>query len=401
METSQLSKKIRGNAAVSYWLIGISLAFLWSKNPSLNHPFIKKHVKIAASLHIILLWFLILMSFSLWESIKIWNISLNDAITFWLWSLLFWSIIYGAYKAFHGESYSFGDIFDTLWGGHTLLLSEKKQSQSEQDIALITLSHIPFLGFTLVSQESQRDDLRDIGLFNLIVTLILILLLILGWKNLALFLFLLYIFWVVFVSIQLITSYELLKLNLSFIPTPREKYILLKTSYFYLKNMVYKKDFQPWVSIQTKLSENLQKNEIQRREELSWLKVFPFSPLILSVPVINFWGLFFLKTQMRDHILKGIVLSIIFIIILLVMWTQSPYILLGLIPFFYHLWEREKLGSHMPYVSDMCIISGHIFYFLKKIFSKTRELQKKKVSGSFKSDGKNIIFEDNEQKTQD
>jgi hypothetical protein len=78
----ELHKKVIGNAISAYFMIIVSISFLWSKSPYINHPFVKSHVKTALPLHILLLLMLFLMGFDIADGISLFGIaSLNDIIT--------------------------------------------------------------------------------------------------------------------------------------------------------------------------------------------------------------------------------------------------------------------------------------------------------------------------------
>lgn len=47
----ELNKKIIGNATAAYFMVFVSLCFLFSNKENVNHPFVKSHVKSAFALH--------------------------------------------------------------------------------------------------------------------------------------------------------------------------------------------------------------------------------------------------------------------------------------------------------------------------------------------------------------
>jgi len=65
----------------SYGLVLASIAFLFSKDPKFNHPFVKSHTKVAFVLHSLLLFMLFIMSYPFLQTIKIYTLTLNDIIT--------------------------------------------------------------------------------------------------------------------------------------------------------------------------------------------------------------------------------------------------------------------------------------------------------------------------------
>jgi hypothetical protein len=57
MENQGINSKIKANAVSAYLLLFVSLSFLFIKeNDSLNHPFVKSHVKTAFTIHLLFLF---------------------------------------------------------------------------------------------------------------------------------------------------------------------------------------------------------------------------------------------------------------------------------------------------------------------------------------------------------
>lgn len=78
----ELHKKVVGNAMSAYFMVLVSLGFLWSKDPYISHPFVKNHVKTAFPLHILLLLMLFVMGYGIGDNISFFRLaSLNDIIT--------------------------------------------------------------------------------------------------------------------------------------------------------------------------------------------------------------------------------------------------------------------------------------------------------------------------------
>jgi uncharacterized membrane protein len=67
----KLNKKITGNAALAYFFVVGSTFFFLSKNPNVNHPFVKSHVKSAFLLHLLMAIMLFVMSYPFLRSIHI------------------------------------------------------------------------------------------------------------------------------------------------------------------------------------------------------------------------------------------------------------------------------------------------------------------------------------------
>jgi len=383
--SSELPKRIRGNAAVSYALIFASLAFLISKNPHYNHPFIKNHVKVAFWLHCILFIMFFLMSYPFWRHIKIFTLSLNDIITALLWMIVFWALFYGAYKAHRWESFWLKDIGRNTQSGKWFFSVEKLSTQGEEQKALMILSHVPFFWYILAAKHKDNIKIQHIALLNLIVTTFALIIAFFWFWSLATILFILYIIWSVFVSLRLVFTDEITDLDLWIIPSPEEKYILLQALIIYIKNIFDTKTFVELI----KLREIQRRKKIRKEEDtlerIKSLPTFPYSPLLLSIPGINLIGLLYWHTRERLRIWNGLILSLLLLGVIIVFWFQSPMFLLALIPFCYHAGYSEKKEYHMPFITDIVDTLHILGNQWLSLWKKTRELQKKEVSWSFKS----------------
>lgn len=383
--SSELPKRIRGNAAVSYALIFASLAFLVSKNPYYNHPFIKSHVKVAFWLHCVLFIMFFLMSYPFLRHIKIFTLSLNDIITALLWMIVFWALFYGAYKAHKWESFWLKDIGRSAETGKSFFSVEKLDTLGEEQKALIILSHIPFFWYILAAKHRDNIKMQHIALLNLIVTTFALIIAFFWLWSLATIIFLLYIIWSVFVSLRLAFTNELTDLDLRIIPSPEEKYILVWALIIYLKNIFDSKTFVELSTLREAQRIKKYEKEQETLREVQMLPEFPYPPLLLSIPGINLIGLLYRHTRERLRIWNGFILSLLLLGVIIIFWFQSPIFLLALIPFCYHAWYSKKKEYRMPFITDIL----DIFLLLKtqwlSLWKKTRELQKKEVSWSFKS----------------
>ena len=383
--SSELPKRIRGNAAVSYALIFASLAFLVSKNPHYNHPFIKSHVKVAFWLHCVLFVIFFLMSYPFLRHIKIFTLSLNDIITALLWMIVFWALFYGAYKAHRWESFWLKDITHSTKAGKWFFSVEKLDTLGEEQKALIILSHIPFFWYILAAKHRDNLKIQHIALLNLIVTIFALIIAFFGLWSLASIVFILYIIWAVFVSLRLAFTDELTDLDLRFIPSPEEKYILVRALIIYLKNIFDSKTFVELSTLREAQRIKKYEKEQETLREVQTLPEFPYPPLLLSIPGLSFIGLLYGNTRERLRIWNGLILSLLLLGVIIIFWFQSPMFLLALIPFCYHAGYSERKEYHMPFITDILDMLLTVKTGWLSLWKKTRELQKKEVSWSFKS----------------
>lgn len=382
---AEIPKKIRWNAVASYGLVFASLAFLISKDPKFNHPFVKSHTKVAFIFHCLLLLMLYIMSFPFLGGIKIYTLSLNDIITAVLWLIIFWGIVYGASRAQKWETITIWDLLSIATKKKSLTKTASYNTKSEYDITLLILGHIPFIGYIFSAQERNNMELRDISLLNLLITILCLMLVFLNYKNIAAILFLLYIIWSFFVSIRLAITKELTHLDISFIPTPSEWYILLKAIWVYIKNMFDKNTFVELNTLKEKYHDKYLKKEEKLITELQKKEVFQYSPFLISIPLLNIIWVFYRHSVEQIRISNGILLSLLLLWVILLYGTQSPLFLLALVPFCYHAWYKDRKAYSMPIITDISRLIWYIFSVVWIIWKRTRELQKKEVKGSFAS----------------
>ncbi len=382
---TELPKKIRWNAAVSYALAFASLAFLTSKNPNFNHPFIKSHVKVAFWLHCLLLFMLYFMSYPFLRNIKIFTLSLNDIITAVLWILIFWALLYCSQRAYKWELVGLSHLSSGGKEGITLLKTHKIDGSREKEKALIILTHIPLFGYYLAAQNRENQQIQHIALLNLIITILCLIVAFFELKSIASLIFLSYIVWSMFISLRLIFADEYTEIDLSIIPAPEEKYILQKALLIYVKNIFDTQTFVELKTLRDSLRERHRNKEQLELQSLQELPDFQYSPLLLSVPLVNLLWLIYQESKEKKRIISGAILSLLLILILTQFWIQSPLFLIALIPFFYHAGYSKRKAHHMPYISDIGNTLSYLLRHIFRIWKKTRELQKKEVSWSFKS----------------
>lgn len=179
------------------------------------------------------------------------------------------------------------------------------------------LAHVPFFGFILSGQHAELPHMRDISLFHLIAMLLCVILYSTGYTSLANIVMLAYIVWSIVQSMRLIFQNEITTLDMSFVPTPKEKYILMKSLFSYLISTMHsKKDFISFKDIVVQKTLLQQEKERRILEKLQILPEASFPPFLCYIPVVNLIGLFFMKTKERIHIENGLVITLLFLAIL-------------------------------------------------------------------------------------
>lgn len=377
-----LPKKVVWNALSSYFLIFVSLAFLRSSDPNLNHPFVKNHVKVAFILHLLLGFIIFLMSYPFFDSIYFFDYSLNTIITIILLLSVFTGIIYGGFQAYQWKTLTLWEMLrDLSWGKKILQESSTKHLWEEHALTLV-LAHIPFIWYVFAGRHPDLPHMRNITMLNMIVTCMSSILASLWSISLASIVMLLYIIWSVLQSIRLMSSHELQSLNIEKIPIPREKIILQKSFLIYFWNSLRKKTFIPFSDI--KESENLSRQNMKQDliKKLSSKKQSSLPKIIYYIPFINLIWIFFLSYKEQVHIKNGLILTFIIFVLILTFGINSPLLLLTWIPLCYGIWNLSDDAYLMPYVYDISESIWSLWKKLSHIGRKTKQLHntEKKVT---------------------
>lgn len=243
-----------------------------------------------------------------------------------------------------GETITLAEIFHTTGARKDLFQQQKVEALTEESTTFLILAHIPFFGFIISGQHPHLPHMRDIFMLHLLVMVVVTLLYSTGYASLANIILLVYIIWSIIQSLQLTFQGELLTLDTSFIPTPTEKYILLQSLWMYMFSTMHaKKDFR---ALQDIIQEKtLKRGQQQQEDTLLLLKLPPknIPEFLYYIPGVNLIGLFFLNSPERRHIETGIILTCLFILSLLVLGFQSPFLLFFLFPVFSGIGKlREK-----------------------------------------------------------
>lgn len=339
-------------------MVFVSIFFLWSKSPYINHAFVKSHVKSAFCLHIIMALTLFIMSYPFLISIHILWYSLNTIITATLCLIIFSGILYWMYMAHKWKTVTIGEIFHKAWTPKDFISSYKSEKISEENSLILILAHIPFFGYIIYPRHKELDHMRDITQLNIIVTLVSVLILIAGFTSLASLLMLTYIVYSVFQAVMLSTQWEITTLNLDKIPTPWEKFIIQKSLLQYIWNNLKKKDFIPLQKIiETKVAAAKQQESIDEKST-TWKYGF--------------------------HIKNSLILIILFIICVFIFSWDSSVLTLFLFPIFYTIGYKDRKAYRMPYIYNIYSVFDCILSHIGHIFHKTRKLQKTQIQETIK-----------------
>lgn len=354
----ELNKKVIWNAVSAYFLVFVSLTFLISKKPYLNHDFVKSHVKSAFILHLLLLVIWFVMSYGFFEGINILTYSVNTIITAILMLIVFSGILYGMLKAHKWETVTLGEMFHHASSWKKYITKNKSENIEESQAVIIILSHIPFLGFIIGTRNRDISHMRDVLQLNFLVTLLAVIMLIFGYMTLANLSMLVYIIWSVAQSISLITQGSIVSIGLDIIPTVEEKYILQKTTLRYTLNTLNKKVFVPFKEIRTQ--KTLQKIADEKASEISMKS--PYTYIIRNVSI----------------------LVILFLACALYFGWDSPVLILFLFPATYLFGYSERKAYKMPYIYDIYAAIANTLYTIKNIFTRAKTLKNTTKSENIK-----------------
>jgi len=375
-----LSKKTIWNATSAYLMIFLSWFFLINKeNPEINNSFVKSHTKTAILIH---LWFIItyIIFISNWifSSYSILWFWLNNIITDFIYILLLLLLIIWIYKSQKGETFNISDKLDISIEKDLLDIDWNWKITEKEKITII-LSYIPFIWFITFGKYNKNKVIQDSTRLNIIITLILSLLFIFWYTNLATLFSLLYIILITFIWINLFTRDELISIKVAKILSPSNMYISIITIKDYLKKYFNEKGFKEFDIINKKNKEEFQKKELQEEKILSERKDFKWPKILIYIPIINLIFIFFIKTKYYCHIINWLIITLISIIILLlsILWyINSNIIILLLFPILFWLWYiNNKLAYKIPIIFDIYILFKNIISIFK--FSSKRLKEKR------------------------
>ncbi|MGE4444449.1 MAG: hypothetical protein AB7E37_05670 [Candidatus Altimarinota bacterium] len=376
-----MNKKIINNAISAYF--GLSaLLLLPSKKENLNHPFVKKHAKTALFIHFMMLInYIIFISYKFLGSISFMGFYLNHVLASIIFLGLFGWILYGAYKASIGDDFGIKEI-GTMTKTDTIV-QIKNSNLNEQGILTIILSLIPFLGFVLKGRfYNYKSPIIENNIkINLIATVIISFTFTQGYENIGFLLLLGYLIFIGFYSILLIGKQNIISFDVSKIPTLEEIYFYVLAFIKYLKNYFGNKSFTGLQELIKKEKENYNAILQQDKTILEALPDEKLNKIIAYIPYLNVLSLIDMYSKNRNHIINGLLITIVSSILFLL--GQAQYQIFLIILVFFGVGYTKKREYRFPFLFD--IYMGFAFIF-GKIFSsgkKAINLQKEVKEVSF------------------
>ena len=370
-------KKIKGNAVSAYFMIFISLLFLFNKdNKYLNNSFVKAHTKTAFWLHLMLLvTYVVFISFGLGKEISFLWYNLNNIIASSLFIALFAMMLYGIYRANKWETLTTNELL-TLSRQDTLVNVEKREFNEKQKVSMI-LAYVPLIGYIIYGQDYKNDTLRKINKVALIAWGFIGLLYVLGSTNLALLFGLFYIVLIVFSSIILITKEEFLHISLEKIPTPQEKLIWVQSLCIYMKKYFSGKEFHNLKDILQNTADKKLKAESDNTKLLEKKENIKIPKVLIYVPFLVLICLPGLKSRYALHIKNSLGITILIMVSWALFGIQNMFQVLTIFPIAYGIWFIDRLGYQMPFAYQTYeIIFESIIGTFLSIFKKWNKIHK-------------------------
>ena len=377
---NNISEKIKGNAISAYLFIFIAWLFLFNKtNENINNDFVRNHAKTASLIH---LWFLItiiiFLSNSLFASTLILWIWLNFIITTIICLLLLVLIIVWIYKAKNGLTFNvIKDI--NISKTKNILDIDWSWEVTEKEKLTVLLAFIPLFGFINYAKYKENKTIQDATRLNIIISLIISLLFIFSYWNLATLLSLAYTILITFIWINLFARNELISIKVATMFSPENAYIWLISLITYIKNYFNDDKFNELEILNKQNTEKKIKIELEYEKALATKKELKLPKALIYIPIINLIFLFFKDTKYNFHIKNGITITFILIItwILAKFWYFNPSLhVLSIFPILFWIWyTKNKLAYRVPIIFDLYSLFSKIFSFLK-IW--TKEINKKR-----------------------
>jgi len=375
-----ISEKVKWNAISAYLMIFISWLFLFNKtNPHINNSFVKAHTKTAMLIHFwFLITYIIFISNDLFAWIKIiwfWvNHIITDIIYIWLLILL----IIWIYKA---KNWNYFNIWKNINISKTknIVDIDWNWKITEKEKVTILLSFIPFIGFLNYAKYRNNKIIQNWVRLNINITLLILLLSIFSYWNLATLFSLAYIVIITFIWINLFTRDEIININLPESFSPSKLYIETKSLINYIWNYFNKDEFKNFKSIKKEITEYIEKVEIENEDILKNKEVLKLPKFLIYIPIINLIFLFFRNTKYSFHIINWLIITLLVIITIwlsFIWYFNSNLYILLLFPVLFWMWYvNYKLAYKMPIIFDIYILlkkTISIFKFWSKKLKEKR-----------------------------
>lgn len=376
----KFSKKIIWNAISAYLMIFISWLFFFNKsNKDINNDFVKLHTKSAFLIH---LWFLItyiiFILFWLFSNIHILNIWLNHIITNIIFILLTILLIIWIHYAKNWKIFKINinikvfkknEILNILWNSEL----------NEKDKLILLISYIPFIWFLNYWKYSKNLIIKENTRVSLLITLVILLLYISNYWDIADLFLLVFLIFISFVWINLFVQDKLIQIKLPKIFSPNYFHTFIIVFSKYIINYFSEKKFKEYKQILIEQENKIIEQEKINFENLKNKKSLKQKLFLIYIPFINLFFIFFLNSKYYFHIINWITITFLTIIFLILNYfniINSYFYLIILIPIMFWIWfTKNKLAYKMPFIFDLFFIISKIISILSFL---TKKLNKKR-----------------------
>lgn len=383
---NDINKKVIANAQSSYFMPIVTIAFLFSWDININHPFVRWHVKTASFIHLLFfIVYLIFIQFAFMVHFSFFSYRLNYILTSIFFLFLFWALIYCSEKAHKWEVFWIWDMIKISSWEKWFISWEKKENLNEEDKLTLILSSIPLIWIFIYGKNYKDSTIENISKFNIFISFFISLIYISGNKEVANIFLLFYIIFIVFSSIMIITQWEMIALNMKKIFHPYVLYNFLKDIFSYLKTYFWKEKFKDFSSLRNEKEEKRKIEEEKKISTLQDLGKSPFNEKLIYFPIFNFLFLKRLHTKKYFHIVNAFWISIILILSWIFLWFTNMYQLLLIFPLLYGIAFLEtKENYKLAFFFDIWNMFVYILKRIKSLFKKTKEIKKKEEVVSLK-----------------
>lgn len=383
---NELNKKVIANAQSSYFMPIVSIAFLFSWDTNINHPFVRWHVKTASFIHLLfLIVYLIFIQFAFMVHFSFLSYRLNYIFASMFFLFLFWALIFASEKAHKWEIFWIWDMIKISSWEKWFISWEKKENLNEEDKLTLILSSIPLIWIFIYGKNYKDSTIENISKFNIFVSFFISLIYVSGNKEVANIFFLFYIIFIVFSSIMIMAQWEMITINMRKIFHPFALYNFLKDIFSYLKTYFWKEKFKDFSSLRNEKEEKRKIEEEREINLLQDLKNFPFNEKLIYFPVFNLLLLGKLHTKKYFHIVNALWISLVILFSWLILWIENVYQLLLVFPLFYGIAFLEtKENYKLAFFFDIWKIIINLFWKIKWMFRKAKEIKKKEENISLK-----------------
>ena len=376
MLEKEQNSKIIWNAISAYFMIFVSGMFLFNKsNPLLSNLFVKKHTKSALMIHLgFFATYMTFISYGIGGSITLWSFSLNYIFASVFCIVLLGMLLFWVLRASKWETFAIWEIIKVSKVQRVVDVNNESIHLEERDKLDILLSYIPFFSFYIAPKHKNNPYIIHGSRWSLFFTVIWILLYNFGHTNVVVFLTLIYTVYIVFVGLNLFTTWNIIQIRFSSIFSPEYKFQFTHALCRYLKYYIKWKEL--W-SVDKYVTEIQEENKIITQADNDKILSLPDLKLPkfpIYIPFVNLFYIFLKENKYSTHIRNGIIISILFFIsILILKFTAFSYwfLYLFVIISLYGMWVIHSQAVYkMPYI--------YMFYtLLMKITGKAKSANAK------------------------